>query len=174
MRRFEVAMILVSVSLLGCVTNRPGNLPSPCAEPVIRMEHVPQLGDHLSHLAETCVRTMAASARTWPSYEAVAGGIPFTLGIDGDGIVRFAATKDKAFKSPDGLRVGDSAAAAIAAAPHESVMQESGWGSYILLPSGWYAFLDDSRMTSSGKPDLNLGTRPLGARAKITMFFMRQ
>lgn len=172
MRSAAVVMLLASLSLIGCGTNRATEA-SPCAAPVISVQAVPQLGEHLSNLPESCVLTMAASAQMWPSYQADAREATFTVGVDRDAVVHFISTSDKRFSPPEGLHIGDAAAAAIAASPRESVELEPGWGWYILLPSGWYAFLDDSEMNSSGQLDLNLGTRPLQADAHITMFFRR-
>jgi hypothetical protein len=169
-------ILLASLSLISCGTNRLRDASS-CVERVMSFETVPKLGDHLSNLPESCVLTMAASAQMWPGYQSVAGrmvGTRFTLGVDGDAVVRYVATSDRFFRSPEGLRVGDSAAAAAAAAPRELLMQERGWGWFIQLPSGWCAFIDDSSVNSSGQLDLNLGTRPLRPDASITMFFMRR
>jgi len=142
-------------------------------EPSITVARLPELGERLSDLPPTNVRTMAASAQMWPAYETKVNGIAFEIGVDSQSRVRFIATTDKSFASPEGLHPGDAMAAAINAAPGETVTLERGWGNYILLPSGWYAFIDDSHVDASGKYDLNLGTRPLGSNAVISMFFKR-
>ena len=102
MRAARVVMVLASLSLIGCGTNRLKGA-SPCVDRVISVQAVPQLGDHLSNLPESCVLTMAASAQMWPGYQAVAGrmlGTRFTLGVDADAVVRYVATSDKYFRSP--------------------------------------------------------------------------
>ncbi len=116
---------------------------------------------------------MAESAQMWPAYKAVVNGVSFTVGLQDNAVVRFIATSDASFAVPENLHVGEAAAAATAAAPNESIKREAGWGYFIRLPSGWYAFLDDSRTEESGRIDLNLGTRELSSSARITMFFMR-
>jgi len=147
---------------------------SECVESTITIQRMPLLGDHLSNLPTTCVETMVSSGQTWPSYEANIDGIKFTVGVDKIASLRFISTSDPSFSPPEGLHVGDPAAAAQKAVPAGPMMEEPGWGSYIELPSGWYAFIDDTRFDPSGKPvDMNLGTRPLGKDATIRFFFRR-
>ena len=159
-------VIVVFLLAAACAT-----APQPCVETVIELQQVPRLGDRLPNLRKSCTQTFAASAQTWPSYDVVVGANTFTVGVDKD-VVRFISTHDKSFASPEGLHVDDPMAAAVAAAPGKEVMEEMGWGNYIELPSGWYAFIDDTRWVD-GKLDLNLGTRPLRSDAWIAMFFMR-
>jgi hypothetical protein len=116
---------------------------------------------------------MAAASQTWPSYKFVSDGIEFTAGVDDESRVRFVATTDSSFAPPEGVRVGDVAAAAVAAAPGEQIITEVGWGHYLTLPSGWAVLLDDSYTDTSKRIHLNLGTRPLSKDAKIAMLFMR-
>ena len=151
-------VILSALVALSCAT-------SPCVEPELVLPAVPKLGEHLGPAKETCVLTMSASAQWWPSYGAVANGIKVTIGIDEEQTIRFLATRDAIFESPEHLRIGDTVAAALQAAPGQKVMRERGWGHHIQLPSGWFALLDDSK--------LNLGTADLGDDARVTMFFMR-
>lgn len=135
-----VALLLAGLGLVGCAT------PFRCAETVVELQQVPRLGDRLPDLKETCTQTMAASAQTWPSYQAVVDGTSFTVGVD-EGAVRFIAVTDPSFAPPEGLRIGDPVAAAVAAAPGAGVIHEPGWGHYVALPSGWQAFIDDARIT---------------------------
>jgi len=161
-------LVLIAALLASCAS-----LPSMFVEPPIKVARLPELGEQLSDLPPTGIRTIASSSQTWRSYEAKVNGIAFTIGVDDWSRVHYIATSDESFTSPEGLHRGDVMLAAIKAAPNETVREESGWGTYIRLPSGWYAFIDDSRVEASGKLDLNLGTRPLGSNAVITMFFKR-
>lgn len=145
----------------------------PCVEPLLELERLPRLGERLSHAGQTCTLTMGGPAQTWPAYSIVGSGLRFTVGVDSDAIVRFLSTTDPTFAPAEGLHVGDAAAAALKAAPTEQVVTETGWGHYIRLPSGWSAFLDDTRIDADGHLELNAGTRDLRADAKITMFFKR-
>jgi hypothetical protein len=149
------------------------NTNSPCVEPILKVEHIPELGEHFHNPEEACVRIMAASAQMWPSYSTVIDGVGFAIAVDDDAVVRFVSTTDPRFVTPEGLHVGDGVATALGAAPTETIQQERGWGYYIALPSGWYAFIDDCRTDSSGYVGLNLGTRPLQADARVMMFFRR-
>ena len=167
-------LLLLSVlALAACSANRRTDWVSRCKEPVIELQAIPTLGQQLALPGETCVHTMAASAQTWPSYATVIDGIRFTLGVDGDARVRFVFTNDPAFVPPEGIRIGDSAAKALAAAPGESVRLEPGWGNYVRLPSGWNAFIDDRRVDAHGRFGMNLGTAPVGPNARVSMFFLR-
>lgn len=172
--RMAMLTVILSAGTVACVTHPPSESMRPCFETILRLERVPQLGERLSHLEPSCTRTMAASAQMWPSYEAIVTGIKFTVGTDADAHVRFLATTDPSFATPEGLHVGDAVAAAVRAAPTQSIVREPGWGHYIALPSGWYAFIDDSQSDPSGRVDLNLGTRELASNARVTMFFMRE
>ena len=145
----------------------------PCIEPVLTLETLPSLGDRLPGLQPTCARTIAASAQMWRSYHVIAGGIRFIAGVDDERHIRFLSTSDPSFTAPERLRVGDSPTAVTDAAPGRPIHLERGWGHYVELPSGWCAFLDDSWIDSSGDLHPNLGTRELGPRARITMFFKR-
>ena len=142
-------------------------------EPLLPLQRVPVLGECLGNVPATSVRTMTASAQTWPSYKVIADGIQYTVGVDYEEHVRFVATSDPAFRSPEGLRVGDSAALAKRAAPGQKIVLEPGWGHFIALPSGWYAFIDSSWVDTAGhrQPDLNIGK--LGVDAHVATFFKR-
>jgi hypothetical protein len=171
--RTALALVLASFGLVACHTTRRHTPSYPCVAPVINLQSVPGLGERLRNVGQSCTSTFAASAQTWPSYEAVVAGVKFTIGVDDENVVRFVATNDPMFTSPEGLHVRDAVAAAVAASPAESIRQERGWGYFIRLPSGWYAFIDDSRLDASGRVDLNLGTRPLRGDAHVAMFFQR-
>jgi hypothetical protein len=144
-----------------------------CAMPVIALSRVPKLDEPLAGLGESCVWTAAASAQTWPSYEVVVNGTTFTIGVDEKHSVRYVATSDPSFATAEGLHVGDAATEALKAAPGRMVMRERGWGTFVVLPSGWSVLLDDSTLDANGRLDLNLGTRELGPSARVAMFFRR-
>lgn len=129
-------MVVIAALFAACATQAPRFV-----VPSITVARLPELGETLPALPPTNVHTLAASAQTWPSYGTKVNGVAFTIGVDGESRVRFISTNDKAFASPDGLHPGDAMTAAINAAPGETVMKEPGWGNYILLPSGWYAFV---------------------------------
>lgn len=142
-------------------------------EPLLPLRHVPALGECLPSVPATSIHTMTASAQTWPSYAVVDGGVRFVIGVDREERVRFVSTNDAAFVTPEGVRVGDPAAAAQTAAPGRAIGLEMGWGHYIELPSGWCAFIDSSWVDRAGhvQPNLNIGK--LGPDARVSFFFMR-
>lgn len=177
-RPLTVILLLASVLAGSCArlpnpkADRHSHANTPCETSTLHVRHVPRLHERLHDLPPACVVTVAASAQTWPAYDARVGDVRFIVGVDANARVRFVATRDPNFVSPEGLRVGDHAVRAEAAAPAAAVVREVGWGHYIPLPSGWNALIDDSRM-DGGTVDLNLGTKPLTPDARVTMFFMR-
>lgn len=150
----HAVLIVLSVLVLCCTSAT--NPPPPCSDTVISLETLPRLGDALPDLPPSCMLTMVASSQTLPSYETVIDGAKFTIGVDGESRVRFVSTNDATFAGVDGVKIGDSLDAVMSAAAGESIQQEGGWGSFVRLPSGWSAFLDDS-------------TPP-----HVTMFFLRE
>jgi len=142
-------------------------------EPLLPLQRLPLLGECLGNVPATSVYTMTASAQTWPSYRVIDSGILYTIGVDGEERVRFVSTSDAAFASPEGLRVGDAAAVAEKAAPGEKIRSELGWGHFIALPSGWYAFIDSSWIDTTGHLEPNLNIGKLRADAHVVMFFKR-
>jgi hypothetical protein len=158
--RFAVAAVL-SAFTVACST-----LARPCVAPNVSLSAVPNLGDVVPDPGETCVHTMVAPSQTWPSYETVVAGVPYTLGLDREHRVRFVATNDPAFRTPEGLKMGDPAETVAGAAQGQEVMLERGWGHFVKLPSGWHVLLDN--------PTPDPGTAALGPDARVTMFFLRE
>ena len=136
-------------------------------ETFIPLETLPKLGDVLADLPEARTGTLVSPSQTYKSYKTVIDGVEYTLGIDRESRVRYVATTDAAFRA-DGLKMGDSMEAVMRAAPGASLVMENGWGSFVPLPSGWRAFLDDGTECCP-----NLGTAPLKPTARVTMFFLR-
>jgi hypothetical protein len=139
----------------------------------LRLGRLPRLHERLRHLPESDVNTLVSSGQFWPAYYIQIATVKFTLAIDDESRVRFVATSDARFRSPEGLIIGDSRDAAEAAADGRALEVERGWGHYVELPSGWNALLDDSRVSPDAELNLNLGTRDLSKNARITMFFKR-
>lgn len=162
--------VLVALALVPAITACSARKAFPAGPPRIEMDHVPRLGEQLTITVPSRHHTMASSAQTWPSYDVVAGGVTYTIGVDDSARVRFLATTDRAFRPPEGLKIGDSLEQVRPVVKDESIRLERGWGHFIALPSGWFAFIDDSGLEDG---DLNLGTRPPGESAKVTMFFQR-
>ena len=114
------------------------------------MQAVPRVGDVLPDPGPACVQTMATPSQMWPSYETVVDGVLYTLGIDKEHRVQFVWTDDRKFRTPEGLKVGDPV-------PAGEMRHEAGWGVYVILPSGWRAFL-------------SIAPSP---KARVTGFFLR-
>lgn len=142
-------------------------------EPLLPLPRVPALGECLPGVPETSVHTITASAQTWPSYRVIDRGIRYVVAVDYEDRVRWVSTGDAAFSTPEGVRVGDRARVAEAAAPGQEIVLEPGWGHYIELPSGWCAFIDSSWVDSAGRMQKGLNIGKLGADARVTALFMR-
>ena len=170
MSRAVLLAALIALTFACACASRPA---FDCVETRIELPQAPRLGMHVDNPPPACMHTIAGASQTWPSYATKVDGVEYSVGIDDDGeekgLIRFISTTDPAFAPPEGLHIGDSPAAALQAAPGQELMLENGWGNYVRLPSGWMAFIDDSNPPE----DLNLGTRPLGPNARVTMFFMR-
>jgi hypothetical protein len=163
------AVLLTALLASACAT-RPA---FHCEETRIELPEAPRIGMRVDNPPPACTHTIAGASQTWPNYATKVDGVEYSIGIDDDGdekdLIRFISTTDPAFAPPEGLRIGASPAEALKAAPGQEIVLENGWGNYVRLPSGWMAFIDDSNPPE----DLNLGTRPLGPNARVTMFFMR-
>jgi hypothetical protein len=113
----------------------------------------------------TGIHALVSPSQTYPAYTVRVGDVDFTAGIDDDHKIAYIATNDRSFHPPDAVKLGDSLATALRAAPGQQVVGENGWGHYLRLPSGWLAFIDDGP---------NLGTLPPSKKARVSMFFMRR
>lgn len=154
-------LVVLFVFAVGCVSAPRFQ------ETVISLETLPKLGAVLADLPEATTGTLVSPSQTYKSYKTVVDGVEYTLGVDDEHRVRYVATTDASFRI-DGLKMGDSMDAVMRAAPGATVRMENGWGSYVELPSGWRAFLDDGTECCP-----NLGTAPLKPTARVTMFFLR-
>lgn len=159
--------LILAMSLASCASG-----PS-CGPRELEIDHVPRLGELFAIGKPACVYTMAASAQFWPSFDVFVDRMRFTIGVDDRDRVRFVSTGDARFRPPEGLRIGDPAEKATAAAG-SAIQRERGWGSFVRLPSGWYALVDDPVEYREGRLQLNLGTQDVGKDARITMFFLRE
>lgn len=90
-------------------------------------------------------------------------GTNFVVAVSPDGRIRYVATTDARFITPEGIRVGSPLAAVLAtgaAAP----TAEPGWGFHTALPSHWsVAFTNGAGLSES----------PLPADAKVAWLFQR-
>jgi hypothetical protein len=104
----------------------------------------PKVGTLVSGTAARRVengQVMAGASLTWPAYELTSEGVPFTLGVDDGGVIRYVKTSDVRFATPEGIRVGSKfqEVAAAAAMGGRRPRAEAGWTDYVELPSGWSA-----------------------------------
>jgi hypothetical protein len=91
---------------------------------------------------------MAESAQFWPEFKLTCGGVPFDLGVDEGGVIRYVSTTDTRFATPEGVHVGSDYRSAMAAAGGQAAVREPGWAYYVDLPSGWRAaFVTGPSMT---------------------------
>jgi len=82
---------------------------------------------------------MAQSAQLWPEFSLTSAGVPFTLGVDDGGVIRYVSTTDRRFVTPEGVHAGLDYRSVMAAAGGHAAIKESGWAHYVELPSGWAA-----------------------------------
>jgi len=81
-------------------------------EPLLPLQRLPVLGECLGNVPPTTVYTMAQSAQTWPSYEVIAGGIHYTVGVDGGYLSGGASDMSTALYKQD-YATGSSTVAAL-------------------------------------------------------------
>jgi len=158
----RVAAVVVILALGACAHT---SVPPRFVQPVIELPSVPRIDDVLPIIRETEVRTMTSPSQLWPVYTVRVDDVEFTVGVDDDHKITYIATSDRSFQLPDAVKLGDSLATALRAAPGQHVVAERGWGQYLRLPSGWLAFIDDGP---------NIGDLPPSKKARVSWFFMRR
>lgn len=102
----------------------------------IRLKALPAIGEKLTPPEPSRFMTMASPSQLYESYLVAVDGVVYELGVDREGLVRFISTGDPQFRTPEGLKAGDSLAAVRVFAT-EKMRVEGGWARYIPLRSGW-------------------------------------
>lgn len=82
------------------------------SQPILAAQaHVPKIGERLDrkHVADSANqnRCMTHSGQIDPCFEKRISGIEYTIAFDGQHRVTYISTKDSAFRTSDGYRVGD-------------------------------------------------------------------
>ena len=129
------SLLLVLVIISGCVSDSPHQSIDNRATPV-RLSVLPQLGEHFQPQASLVHLEMTASASLDPAYVAMLDGTNFVVAVSQEGFVRYIATTDVRFSTPEGIHVG-SALFSVLAAGAANPIAETGWGFHTLLPSRW-------------------------------------
>lgn len=124
-----VALLCVSPALGEGAFERPAP---------IRLKALPAIGEKLTPPEPSRFMTMASPSQLYESHLVAVDGAVYDLGLDREGLVRFISTSDPQFRTPEGLKTGDSLAAVRVFAA-EKMRVAGGWARYIPLTSGWNA-----------------------------------
>lgn len=131
---------------------------------VVRTE--PRLGEKISGYPKwKRVMVMASGGDTRKSYDVRHGGIRYSVGTHRESdVIKWIATSDPAFRTPEGLAAGDTLERVLAVA-ETGVAPEPGWAFHARLPSGWSAaFVQGKSMTEGELPPT----------ARVCFFFKRE
>jgi len=151
--------IIILIFLLtfadGCVTNPP--------PPPVKLSVLPQIGSHFQPAARPVHFEMTSSASFDPAYAVTLNSIDFVVAVSQDDVVRYIATADRRFSTPDGIHVGSSLSSVLAAGA-TAPLPEPGWGFHTALLSGWsVGFTNGTGLSES----------PLPSNAGVVWIFRR-
>ena len=108
--------------------------------PRLSLPDVPKLGSQLRDLPKTQAVELVNSGTLAPSYTVEVKGIEYVIAVSRDsGNVLFVSTESGKFKTPEGFAMTNTIGELLAKHP-DGKRTETGWGSYVLFPSGWAAF----------------------------------
>jgi len=106
---------------------------------------------------------MTSSGSLDPAYWAMLNGTNFVVAVSQDNLVRYLATTDARFSTPEGIHVGSSLSSVLAAGA-APLMAEPGWGFHTLLPSRWSVAFTNG---------VGFSDPPLPEDAKVVWIFQR-
>ncbi len=126
----------------------------------------PRLGEKISGYPKwKREMIMASGGATRKSYDVRYGGIHYSVGTERESdVIKWVATSDPAFRTPEGLAAGDTVDKVRAVAVTE-VGAEPGWAFHARLPSGWSAAFVQGQSMTEGE---------LSPTAKVCFFFKRE
>ena len=143
-----MTVVLASMLVLvGCATA----LQAPECLDEIQVNELPAVGQRFIVNEKSDCLILLTSASIVQSYTVVHQGTRFTIGLPkgGEPVVVYINVSDKAFQSPEGLRVGDSLCSALQTTETKPV-SGPGFSYTLLLPSGWKAGFD--ALETNGMP----------------------
>jgi hypothetical protein len=155
MRIGIIILIFVLTFADGCVTDPP--------HPSIKLSVLPQIGSHFQPAVRPVQGVMTSSASLDPAYAVTLNSIDFVVAVSQDDIVRYIATVDRRFSTPDGIHVGSSLTSVLAAGA-AAPLPEPGWGFHTALRSGWSIGFTNGT---------SLSETPLPSDAKVVWIFQR-
>lgn len=124
------------------------------SSPRISLAELPGIGAVLSNLPDSRISTLVNSGTMAPTYDTKIKGIDYIVAVSREKHeVLFVSTESQKFRTPDGFSMASSFREILARFP-QGKRHEEGWGTYVLLPSGWGAF-----WTIQGPEDLELRPR---------------
>jgi hypothetical protein len=158
--------IVIAIFLLtftnGCVTDSSHQV-TDSRVPPIKISALPQIGSHFQPAGRPVHFEMTSSASLEPAYAVTLNGVDFVVAVSRDDVVRYIATVDRRFSTPDGIHVGSSLCSVLAAGA-ASPLSEPGWGFHTLLPSRWSVGFTNGT---------GLSETPLPSDAKVVWIFQR-
>lgn len=129
--------------------------------PILKLSKIPDVGDALHGLPDSRCEELVNSAQGYPVYQATVSKITYAVAVSKNGgTVEWISTDSPNFQTPEGFSVANTIGDLLIKYPNGS-RSEAGWGSYVVLPSGWAAREDDA------------GNGAFDPKSKITMFFKR-
>ncbi|HNQ78465.1 MAG TPA: hypothetical protein PKJ37_06400 [Acidobacteriota bacterium] len=131
--------------------------------PELRLSQLPEIGTIIKKPPKSRTLIMTSSASTDPEYQMKINAINYSVALNAVGKVKYIATDDVSFSTPEGLKMGDSYSK-VKEITQKNCVKESGWGYYIKLSSGWYAGFCEGKTCTS---------EPLTETSTIDWFFKR-
>ena len=139
-----VIFLAVLIVLLSCGEEKESNY-SP-----IPLSQLPEIGEKIQVTYSTSTQIMVSSSQFYPEMKINLENVQYSLGFDNASIVKYIATNDSTFATPESLKIGDLGNEVLKYAKSQ-VRVEPGWGYYVEISDGWNAgFINGNEMT--GKP----------------------
>lgn len=132
--RYTVAIVVWSIVAIGCVSEPQVRNPTTRAT---RVSSFPALGEPIADTSAVKIQAMVSSGRRgYQAYELECNGLLLSIGADDDDIIRYIATEDPTFATPEGYQVG-TPYRVIKSQVGEAMEQGNCYA--VPLPSGWNA-----------------------------------
>ena len=139
--------------------------------PPILLSSLPVLCEVVDPEIRSETMTLSSSGQFLPHYVTTIDDIEFSLGLDSLDRIRFLATDDSSFVTPDQVQVGWTRETLELEFKAE-VTCERGWACFLALPSGWHAAFRVADEITSGKA-IAYRTRMPSEEDAVTWFFRR-
>lgn len=155
--RLFLPLLVTLILVTSCATKEFFKVPE------LKLSQLPEIGAIIKNPPKSRTLTMTSSASTDPEYQMKINAINYSVALNAVGKVKYIATDDISFSTPEGLKIGDSYSK-VKEITKKTFIEESGWGYYIKLPSGWCAGFCEGKTCTS---------EPLNETSTIDWFFKR-